>query len=483
MPWIGVAFLVLGFVFLVHAFGLIERSKDVVAISRDSLAVVRDPNLDDEAKEVTLQRNAIKLLRLSLILVGGGAAAVFLPFGVVWLCSVLEIVSLKSVLALAFSPTVLIVAGVLAILMLFAGANRSGQDAGYSFMDRFLHRMAFRTVPAQIIMADMEDAVFARQLAGCKAERPVFVTALPRAGTTLLLECCSSLPDLAAHCYRDMPYVLIPCLWNRFASAFQRSAEKRPRFHGDGILIDLDSPEALEEVLWKAFWRRHYSSDRIEPWQDEEHPEFEEFFRNHMRKIISLRRGNKEPTARYVSKNNLNIARTRWLRQHFPHATIIVPFREPLQHAASLLKQHRNFLQLHQEDSFACEYMRAIGHFDFGRNLRPVDFDNWLDSRMSQDVEELAFWLEYWVAGYRHLVESEADLLHFLHFEALCEDPERGLRAIADAIATGHPEMLLLAATTIRRVEPHEVNVDKVPSSLLHEANDLYAALRQLALT
>jgi len=189
--------------------------------------------------------------------------------------------------------------------------------------------------------------------------------------------------------------VLIPCLWSRFASAFQRSAEKRPRFHGDGMLIDLDSPEALEEVLWQAFWRRHYSSDRIEPWQDEENPEFEEFFRNHMRKIISLRRGNREPTARYVSKNSLNIARTRWLRQRFPNATIIVPFREPVQQAASLLRQHRNFLSLHEEHSFACEYMRAIGHFDFGRNLCPVDFDMWLDSRTSQDPDELAFWLEY----------------------------------------------------------------------------------------
>ena len=277
--------------------------------------------------------------------------------------------------------------------------------------------------------------------------------------------------------------MLIPCLWSRFASAFQRSAEKRPRFHGDGMLIDLDSPEALEEVLWQAFWRRHYSSDRIEPWQNEENPEFEEFFRNHMRKIISLRRGNREPTARYVSKNSLNIARTRWLRQRFPNATIIVPFRDPVQQAASLLRQHRNFLSLHEEHSFACEYMRAIGHFDFGRNLCPVDFDMWLDSRTSQDPDELAFWLEYWVAGYRHLVESEADLLHFLHYEALCEDPERGLRAIADAIATRHLEMLLLAATTIRHVELRRVNVDKVPSSLLHEANDLYATLGQLALT
>jgi len=60
-----------------------------------------------------------------------------------------------------------------------------------------------------------------------------------------------------------------------------------------------------------------------------------------MRKIILLRRPDDPGPARHLSKNNLNIARVQWLRRRFPRAAIVVPFCEPLRHAASLLEQHR----------------------------------------------------------------------------------------------------------------------------------------------
>jgi len=289
------------------------------------------------------------------------------------------------------------------------------------------------------------------------------------------------LPDMAAHCYRDMPFVLTPCFWSRFAAAFRQSGESRERSHGDGMLIHLDSPEALEEVLWKAFWRGPYRKDRIEPWGDRENDEFEEFFRDHMRKIIRLRRGAESAGVRYLSKNNLNIARVGWLRRRFPDATVLVPFRDPLQHAASLLEQHENFLAIHEEDAFACEYMRAIGHFDFGRNLRPVDFDDWLGARSHRDACVPAFWLEYWVSAYRHLLRSCADFVHFVHYEELCRDPARGLRVLADVIGTRHPEPLLSAAAAIRPGKRRDVDTGSVPESLLEEAGSIHAALEEKA--
>ena len=93
-----------------------------------------------------------------------------------------------------------------------------------------------------------------KELASYSNERPVFITALPRAGTPLLLECFASVPEFASHCYRDMPFVPIPCLWNRFSSNFQQAMESQERAHGDGMQIIPDSPEALEEVSWKIFF-------------------------------------------------------------------------------------------------------------------------------------------------------------------------------------------------------------------------------------
>lgn len=484
ISWIGAAFLVFGFVVLIRLFKLVEKSGDVVTIARHSFGVIRSSALSDEAKEVALQKDAKHLLRLFVLLTLGGAVAVLLPAGVLWVCDGLGWISLESIFSIAVSPVFLITSGALAILAFFVPRRKRPEKTDYSALDRCLHRVAFKTYAAQVSLADLEDRLFARQLATCKADRPVFISSLPRAGTTLLLECCAKVQEFASHCYRDMPFVLLPCLWNRFSAMFQRTGKLRERAHGDGMLIDFDSPEALEEVLWKEFWKQHYRSDRIIPWQDEDNDEFTEFFRSHMRKIILLRRGHGQDAhgARYVSKNNLNIARIRILRQLFPDSVIVVPFREPLHHAASLLEQHRNFLRIHKEDPFASEYMRAIGHFDFGQNLCPIDFDNWLDKRTSKEAKELVFWLEYWVASYRYLLRANADILHFLDYQGLCEYPERGLQVLADAIGTRHPKKLLLTATTIRPMRLREVDTSAVPLSLIDEANDLYVELKKVAL-
>jgi len=481
--WIGAAFLVVCFVVLVRIFGLVEKSKLVVSIARRSLGVIRSTSQDDKAKEVALQRDAMQLFGMFFILSFGGAAAVLLPMGLVWLGGLLGFISLESVLEVALSPVFLIISGVFAIFVLCLGQKRAAETTSYSGLDRFLHRVAFNTYVAQIPVANIESYIFAKQLAPCKIDRPVFITALPRAGTTLLLECFARIPQFASHCYRDMPFLLTPSLWNSFSSAFRNTSETRERAHGDGMLINVDSPEALEEVIWKTFWRQHYHSDRIIPWQNEEHDEFDEFFRNHMRKIILLRRGKDAPAARYVSKNNLNIARIRLLHQSFPDSVIIVPFREPLHHTASLIEQHRNFLCIHTKDPFASEYMRAIGHFDFGQNLCPIDFDGWFDERVSKDAEDLTFWLEYWLASYRHLLMENIDIVHFFNYQAFCENPARGLHMLANATGISDPDALLLATPKIRRARAWQVDASVVPSSLLHEANELYNKLKQAALT
>jgi hypothetical protein len=478
---IGSALLVVGFVVLIRLFGLVEKSGDVATIARRSFGVIRSSALSDAAKETALQKNAKQLLRLSFVLACGGVTAVLLPAGLLWVCDRLAWLSLKAVFSVAISPVFLITSSVLALVVVRVPRRKTPGRTDYSALDRSLHRVAFKIYGAQAALADLEDRLFAGQLAVCKTDRPVFITALPRAGTTLLLECCAKLPEFACHCYRDMPFVLLPCLWARFSATFQQAGERRERAHGDGMFIDFDSPEALEEVLWKTFWPQHYRSDRISPWQDEADGEFRAFFRSHMRKIILLRGGQGAHMARYVSKNNLNLARIRMLRRLFPDSVIVVPFRQPLHHAASLLEQHCNFLRLHENDPFACEYMRAIGHYDFGKNLCPVDFGGWIDEWQSQDAQSLAFWLKYWVVTYRHLL-TQSDDLFLLSYEALCEDPETGLHRLAEAIGSKHGDVLVSSAATWHSPRAREVDTGSVAPSLVKEAHCLYATLKETAL-
>jgi hypothetical protein len=481
ISWISAAFLVLGFVVLLRLLGTVEESGYAVALARRSFRVICSSALSDEAKEAALQKDAKELLRLFLVLTFGGTVALLIPVGLLWVCDRLEWVSLESVFSVAVSPVFLITSGALAVLAFYVPKSKKAEETGYSALDRCLHHVAFKTYAAQVSLADLEDHLFAGHLAACKVERPVFITALPRSGTTLLLECCAKLQEFASHCYRDMPFVLIPCLWSRFSATFQQKGRLRERAHGDGMLIDFDSPEALEEVLWKTFWRQHYRSDRIIPWQDEDEGEFSEFFRNHMLKIILLRRGQDAHEARYVSKNNLNIARTQMLRRLFPDSLIVVPFRQPLLHAASLLEQHLNFLRIQEEDPFAFKYMRAIGHHDFGKNLCPVDFEGWIDERQSQDTETLAFWLEYWVVSYRHLL-TERDGLFLFSYEALCEDPKTGLHRLAEVIESKNRDALMSAVPAIRSPRAREVDTGSVSPSLLKESHCIYASLQEAAL-
>lgn len=490
--WIAAGFLVAGFALFVKLFGLIGNSRKVIAVSRRSLKIVRTVSLDDNAKEVLLQACSLQLLWMAILIALGTTAAIAAPLAILWACEQLGLISLRSVGQVTVSPVFLISSTIAILIPLGYSLRRrtprdfkpSDMAKNYPALDRILHRIAFQTPSAQLAIADIEDRLFAKPLARCTAERPVFITGLPRAGTTMLLECCAGMQEFASHCYRDMPFVLTPCLWNRFSARFRRSDSLQERAHGDGVLINSDSPEALEEVVWQTFWRKHYQQDRILPWQAEESKdadEFADFFQAHMRKIVYVRRG-EGGAARYISKNNLNIARTSLLRKLFPDVVILVPFREPLQHAQSLLKQHRNFLDIHRKDPFASEYMRAIGHYDFGENLRPVDFDDWLDRRESEKADSLGFWLEYWTAAYSHLLDQNDADIHFLDYDAMCAQPERGLRLAAELIRCREPAALLAAASQIHPARSRVAIAGTLPFSTLHEANRIHAALQDRAL-
>jgi hypothetical protein len=351
----------------------------------------------------------------------------------------------------------------------------------YGLVDRLVHRVAFATTWAQRGTADIEEKMFRRELDAIEMGAPVLITSLPRAGTTILLEVVASLRSFAAHTYRDMPFVLCPLLWDRISKPFQRDAELHERAHGDGIQLSSDSPEAFEEMIWKRFWPKHYRKAAIDPWQTCGDEEFVEFFASHMRKIIALR-GRDKPTAnRYVSKNNLNIARIPAVFSAVPNAIVVIPFRDPLQHAASLHRQHQRFLAMHREDSFARSYMAGVGHFDFGANLKPVNFGGWFDGREVGEAAQLSFWLDYWIASYRHVLEhSSHDQLHLVCFETLGTGPD--LSPLGDSLKLCQADALQDAGTKLRPAKPHDVSQEGLDSRSLREALDIYEELKLGAL-
>ena len=77
-----------------------------------------------------------------------------------------------------------------------------------SALDRLVHRVAFGAPSIQRTAVEIEKSVFGMVYNAVKAARPIFITSLPRAGTTLMLEALYRFPSLAAHVYRDMPFLM-----------------------------------------------------------------------------------------------------------------------------------------------------------------------------------------------------------------------------------------------------------------------------------
>ena len=355
----------------------------------------------------------------------------------------------------------------------------------YSKVDRILHRLAFSNIGVQKALADIEDRLHAARFAPVEINRPVFITSLPRAGTTLVLELLNSLDTFAAHTYRDMPFLLTPLLWSSVSRWFHASSPVLDRAHGDGMTIVYDSAEAFEEVLWHAFWPDKYLEDRIVPWEADDtdaEGDFEHFMKNHMRKLIALRGKGKLHDVRYVSKNNANISRILTITRLFPDAVVLVPFRQPLDQVGSLRHQHRHFQEIHAREAFTRRYMEDIGHFDFGENFRPIDFGRWLDQADVEPTCHLNFWLQYWCAAFEHLLSNPCANVVFFSYDAYCRTPVPVLGHLAERIGLDSTDSLTSKADLFRAPRSYAADAPDVDRTLLDRALALHAELLEQAI-
>ena len=353
----------------------------------------------------------------------------------------------------------------------------------YSMAERILHRLAFSTIAAQKALADMEDRIHAARLAAIEISRPVFIASLPRAGTTLLLELLSSLDTFAAHTYRQMPFLLTPMLWNGVSRRFHAPPAVLNRAHGDGMTIAHDSAEAFEEVLWHAYWPEKYLGDRIIPWEVEDtdaDDEFEHFMKNHMRKLIAIMQRPHE--VRYLSKNNANIARIPTITRLFPDAVVLIPFRHPLGQAGSLRRQHLQFKDVHAREPFTRRYMADVGHFDFGENLRPIDFGHWLDQANPESTCRLNFWLQYWCAAFDHLLSHPCANIVLVSYDRSCATPTTALRQLGERIGLDNTDSLTSKAEGLHAPRRHATDMADIDRTLLERALALHAALLERAI-
>ncbi len=265
----------------------------------------------------------------------------------------------------------------------------------YSFIQQQTHHLALGNKFVKKSLFEIEKIIFEKQLSNSQNDQHVFVTGLPRSGTTILLEFLYKTNIYASLTYSDMPFILSPNLFSKIRK--QQKTPSKERMHKDGIKINLQSPEAFDDVFFQTF--------------DENET------RNNLSVFISLIL-KKYKKKRYLSKNNNNFKRIDLLHSIFPNAKFVIPFRSALQHANSLLSQHRNFCRLHEQNKFISQYMNYLGHLEFG-----LIHKSWHSPKDFKDPFSLNYWLEQWLFFYDmvHQKYLNHPSVIFISYEALCD--------------------------------------------------------------
>ncbi len=275
----------------------------------------------------------------------------------------------------------------------------------YNFLQQRLHQLALSSSLMREATFDIENS-FVSPLK--QIDDHIFIAGLARSGTTILLNALYESHEFASLSYKDMPFVLAPNLWSKLPFN-KKDFNSVERAHGDGIKISKDSPEAFEEVFWMTF------NDNVN--------ESSEKFKIYIQLIIHKYHKN-----RYLSKNNQNIRRLELISKIFPNSKIFIPFRDPVQHAYSLLNQHKKFIEDSDRDNFISKYMKWIGHSEFGPNYKPI-YNKKIQYTNHLDINH---WIEQWYLTYKNCFETlkNKSNVNFICYEKLCESKEYWLNIL-----------------------------------------------------
>ena len=463
MDWL---FLIAGSVCFVEIFlrlNSLARIKDLNDLLRKVARVLRSSKISDHWKEIVLPSYALQLFRMSLLIFAILVASCggFLILGVI--SSLLG----GRFLDLSASAIGITVCTIAALAYTALRLQPSKRNSDYSFLSILLHQVSLASPFVSEALFDIEKSLYLSKSKEPTNEHHVFVCGLARAGTTVLMRRLYESREFVSLTYRDMPLVLSPNLWRSLNKFSQKSKKLEERAHGDGLLVDFDSPEALEEVFWKTKCGDDYIQDNGLTTMTADEETIQDF-RNYVALILK-----DHDTHRYLSKNNNNIIRLTSISNAFPKATILVPFRRPEQQAYSLMKQHQRFCELHSTDRFSKKYMTWLVHHEFGSDHRPFILDEQTSPR--QDPESLNYWLEIWLQTYTYLVDNLSNNTHLVCYETLCDDSGRVWRELAKRLQIDDHSGTLTFSGSYHQGDW------SLDATLLDDARALYDTLRSRA--
>lgn len=431
----------------------------IATSSSFQLNIILDDTLKEAEKDKHLIKNLTKLLRYFMeglvILLLLTLIAVFIP---------LLYLKVNNISEIDTSSVYFYACLVLGSLPLFA-IKKKGD---YSYWSKLLHTIVLDNYALGRYLFKRELKKKSKKVLS-KNHDFLIITGLARSGTTALTNLIFDEKKFHSIKYSNVPFLLSPNLWRKIYRP--RRVKLRERAHGDKVLFSEETLEALEEYFFKVFLRDSYIKENSLV----QHQISEEIFLKYCQYQNLFKKS--EGTV-YLAKNNNFLLRYEGVRKLNKLFNMIVIFRDPVEHAKSLLKQHINFVRKQKEDYFVLTYMDWLGHHEFGLNQKHFSFinnDNFEEG--NYDKCELSFWLRIWVNYYHHLTDiyTKGQKLFLVHYEDLALDPNSLKKSIAIHIGK--------ELETTGYVKPFKINKyttqysSGVKDGLLEKAYEVYDKL------
>ena len=274
-----------------------------------------------------------------------------------------------------------------------------------------------------------------------RIEKPIYITGLARAGTTIILEMLSKHSDVATHQYKHILMPYLPYLFSMITSIVKIYTKPFERFHKDGIIVTRESPEAVEEIIWRKFFDNNHNENISNIiGGDTSNPKFEKFYQTHIRKLIL-----NQNRSRYLAKNNYHVTRLEYLLRLFPSSKFLIIIRNPIDHIASLIKQTKLFLRMEREHPLLIDWLRISGHNEFGHHQLCINVGN---TERIHEIRELWSFKETYIRGWAHywrsiynFIANQLDVnkklkkaTFIVRYDDLCESPGKIIDEILEHI-------------------------------------------------
>ncbi len=296
----------------------------------------------------------------------------------------------------------------------------------------------------------------------------VIVTGLARAGTTALTNLIYEEGTFHSIKYSNMPFLLAPNFWKRVYNP--KLSSERERSHGDKVLFSENSIEALEEYFFKVALNDKYiakdslTKHEINWEQFEMYLKYQQLFKYH---------GSKKTI--YLAKNNNFLLRYEGLRKLNKEFIVILIFRNPVEHAESLLHQHQNFVKKQTEDDFVLDYMNWLGHYEFGLNQKYFDLGS---DKIWEPFEKYSanYWVAMWINYYSYLIQFLSDpKLILVNYNDLAERPKKLKSEICKSL---NIYLNVESVGQYKSKRPNILEKAEIDETLKQKADELYEILK-----